>query len=290
MKIGIDIGGNHIAIALIDGEKIIQKIEKDITNEVKLDIENFLIHNIKNAVQQLKQKCQEIELIGISICGIVKNNIIIKSPNLSIEKLDIVNKLNFDIPVIIRNDTKCAGLAEVKYGSLQDTSEALFLTIGTGIGGAYYLQGKTLEPKRGSGLEVGHMVIEKNGCPCKCGRFGCFEQYASISALKRDVINTLKIEKSITGIELLNILKEEQDKQEIKDIIDNYTDYLSIGLSNLINILEPEKISIGGSFVYYKEILLQKTIDKLCIYNNETTPEIVTAKLKNDAGIIGSIL
>ena len=147
-----------------------------------------------------------------------------------------------------------------------------------------------LKSKVQTGFELGHVIIEKDGKQCKCGNKGCFETYASMKALK-DSIKKRKSLKEVTGKELENIIRN--DNSDINDIIDEFIDNLKIGLTSNINIFEPEAIAIGGSFVYYKDILLDKLVNKMNKENltfNRSTPKILIAKCGNDAGMIGGTL
>lgn len=301
MKIGIDIGGSHLGIGLINSNgKIIAKEEKDMHNNVKNknygeQLVEAIIELITKILEKKKIKIQEISLIGIAVPGTVSNTHIIKADNLHIQNFNIVSEINkyFNIPIYLRNDAKCAAIAEKEYGGLKKYDDALFLTIGTGIGGAVFLGGKLLRPKKYEGFEIGHIVIEKNGIQCNCGRQGCFEKYASMKALKDTVQKEFNRE-NLTGRELKEILIDENNKPKTDVIINEYIENLSLGLANLINIFEPETISIGGSFVHYKDLMLDKLIKKLneknMLFNNNGAPKIVMAKLKNDAGIIGSVI
>lgn len=301
MKIGIDIGGSHLGIGLINSNgKIIAKEEKDIHNNAKNknygeQLVEAIIELITKILEKKKIKIQEISLIGIAVPGTVSNTHIIKADNLHIQNFNIVSEINkyFNIPIYLRNDAKCAAIAEKEYGGLKKYDDALFLTIGTGIGGAVFLGGKLLRPKKYEGFEIGHIVIEKNGIQCNCGRHGCFEKYASMKALK-DTVQKEFNRDNLTGRELKEILIDENNKPKTDVIINEYIDNLSLGLANLINIFEPETISIGGSFVHYKDLMLDKLTKKLneknMLFNNNGAPKIVMAKLKNDAGIIGSVI
>lgn len=301
MKIGIDIGGSHLGIGLINSNgKIIAKEEKDMHNNAKNknygeQLVEAIIELITKILEKKKIKIQEISLIGIAVPGTVSNTHIIKADNLHIQNFNIVSEINkyFNIPIYLRNDAKCAAIAEKEYGGLKKYDDALFLTIGTGIGGAVFLGGKLLRPKKYEGFEIGHIVIEKNGIQCNCGRQGCFEKYASMKVLKDTVQKEFNRE-NLTGRELKEILIDENNKPKTDVIINEYIENLSLGLANLINIFEPETISIGGSFVHYKDLMLDKLIKKLneknMLFNNNGAPKIVMAKLKNDAGIIGSVI
>lgn len=300
MKIGIDIGGSHIAIGLVENGKIIIKKEKDITNTDKENIEEFLIKSIVKYINEILDeeniKMNDIEKIGIASPGTIKNGVIIKATNLGIKNFNIISELKkyFNINITIKNDGKCATLAEKEYGSVQQYSDIVYLCLGTGIGTGVIMNNKLLEPKRYEGFELGHTVIEKEGIICTCGKRGCLEQYASMRALKQSLISTLNLDKSINGSDLLEILKNKKEDVHVNKIIDEYINNLALGIENIINIFEPEAICVGGSFVYYKDILLEKLENKLkeknATFNNETIPDIVCAKLKNDAGIIGATL
>mgnify|MGYP000186371921 FL=1 len=167
MKIGIDIGGSHLGIGLINSNgKIIAKEEKDIHNNAKNknygeQLVEAIIELITKILEKKKIKIQEISLIGIAVPGTVSNTHIIKADNLHIQNFNIVSEINkyFNIPIYLRNDAKCAAIAEKEYGGLKKYDDALFLTIGTGIGGAVFLGGKLLRPKRYSGMKDLKLVI-----------------------------------------------------------------------------------------------------------------------------------
>lgn len=299
MKIGIDIGGSHIAVGVITyNGTIICKSEKDLPNDLKIDeYGKFIIKSIIELIEDVLEKVQKditkISLIGIAVPGMVSETSIIKAENLHIENLEITKEINkyFNVPVKLKNDAKCAALAEKEYGSLKKAKDAIFLSLGTGIGGAVFLNDELLVPKKYEGFEIGHMVIQKNGIKCNCGRCGCFEKYASMRALKEKLAEKLNLE-NITSEELNKIL-EDTKNDEVNNIIDEYIDNLCIGVSNLINIFEPEMISIGGSFSFYEKVLLkklEKRLDEEKLFNKENMPKLVVAKLKNDAGMIGSVL
>ena len=300
MRIGIDIGGSHIGIGLIEGEKIIATKEKIFNREDRQNIEVSILDSIENLVDELLEenslKIEQIELIGIASPGTISNGVIVKAGNLNLKNFDILSKLKrlYNIPLQIRNDGKCAAIAEKVYGAMKNYDDCVFINIGTGIGGAAFLGGKLLEPKRYSGFEFGHMVLNKGGRLCSCGKQGCFETYASIKALKNKVTQTLDIDSDISG----QYLREElliKDHPGVKEDIDVFLEYLKTGIGNLIDIFEPEIIVLGGSFAYYEgnpilEQLKEKLKNSNSTFNNGELPMIVTAQMKNDAGIIGAVL
>lgn len=299
MKIGIDVGGSHVGLGIIDEDgKLVLKNEMDylLHNEdmSKIVIET-IIGLIYKTIKENKIDTNDIESIGVAFPGTVSNGVVVKAENLGIENLNIEEELKkvFNIPILLQNDAKCAALAEKTFGSLKSYDDAMFLIIGTGVGGAAFLNGKLLKPKRYSAFEVGHMVINKDGTKCNCGRYGCFEAYASMKRFKQKIQKEFELP-DIDGRNIKEFMLQNEDNEKLNNIIDTYLDYLTLGIANLINIFEPEVISIGGSFAYYKEILLSrlevKLLEKKELYNKDTVPKIVVAELKNDAGIIGAAM
>lgn len=295
MKVGIDLGGSHIGIGIIDkNNTLIEKTEKRLMSEdkknIKESIQSFIIDNIL----QLKKQ-YDISEIGIAVPGTVTERLIVKSVNLGVQNYPLVDILEkkIKLPVKMRNDAKCAALAEVRNGALKNYKRTVFLTLGTGIGGAVIIDNNLLNTGDFPGCEFGHIVIQKDGIECNCGKKGCFEKYASMKAFKNNLRETLGLDENTKGEELLQIIRKNPDEEKIKRIIQDFIEYLSIGISNLINIFEPEAVGIGGSFVYFSDILLEKLkqniIEKEYLFNEREDLVIVPAVLGNDAGILGSV-
>lgn len=185
-------------------------------------------------------------------------------------------------------------MCEKKYGSLKEYKNCFFMCIGTGIGGAFFYNDELVTGGEYPGYEIGHMIIEKNGKLCKCGKRGCFEAYASMKNFGENVRNKLGIEKEINGKELFEILKNDESYRKVEMVVNEFIADLSIGISNIINIFEPEAISIGGSFAYYEEHFLDKINEFMkkqnLIYNKSKKTKIVMASMQNDAGIIGACM
>ncbi len=294
MKVGIDLGGSHIGVALInDKDEIVKKIEKDI--EKSENISSEILAMIDSYISKFKEE-YNIELIGIASPGNPKVNDLSISNivNLGIEKLDfkdIFQKHN--IPIKLKNDSKSAGLAEFKYGSLKEYEDAVFLCLGTGIGSAVFLNGKLLHANKHIGFELGHIVIDRRGEQCNCGKKGCFETYCAMKRFKERAKKLLNLD-NISSEKLLEEIKNNKEAICISNLIDEYIDNLIIGLSNIIDIFEPEAISFGGSFVYFKDLFYEKLVTEMqkrkYTFNKDDVPKIVLAELKNDAGMIGAIL
>ena len=300
MKIGIDLGGSHIAIGVVNEKGIIiEKKERRILAKEKKDICTFIEEYITENVIELSKK-HKITSIGIAIPGTVDKTSIIKSVNLGLENYNIVEHLKkkIELPIKVKNDAKCAALAENKYGGLKDYERAIFLTLGTGIGGAIIIDNELLKTGDLPGMEVGHMIIQKDGIKCNCGNKGCFERYASMKAFKNNLRSVLDLDETTRGEELLNMLRNNnqtnKNYKKIENVVNEFITNLSIGLINLINMFEPQAIVIGGSFIHFEDVLLPRLKESLKNeikpFNERTEFIIKPAVLGNDAGIIGATL
>lgn len=148
MKIGVDIGGSHVAIGIVNKDKIINKTEVEISSNI-IEIEEFITKYIVNYIEEVKKK-ESVELIGIATPGNAKNGIIYEIVNLGIKEFNITKELQqyYNVPILVRNDAKCAAMAEKIYGSLKTYQDAVFLCLGTGIGAGVFLDNKLLVPKK----------------------------------------------------------------------------------------------------------------------------------------------
>jgi len=294
MRIGIDLGGSHIAIGVVQQNgTLIEKKEIDLDSENNLEefIQTYILKGVKEYIEKYP-----VDLIGIASPGEPKDGKITSLVNLGIQELDITEMIGkiCDIPVQILNDAKCAGKAEKEYGALRNEEDGVFICLGTGMGGAVFMEDKLLTPKRHSGFELGHITIQKDGELCKCGNHGCLETYCSIKRFKKALIEILDLPKETKAQELLEVLKEREKEEKVEQKINEYIENLVIGLSNITNIFEPEAICLGGSFVYFENILYDKLVEKFekgeQFFNKDSLPKLKLAMLGNDAGMIGATI
>lgn len=299
MRIGIDIGGSHIGIGLIDSNGEIIKKHENYLSECPKEItaDEFIICKIVSTLVKWQDEGIEIKEIGIGAPGIICENKIVSSVNLGLYDFDIVGRIKETFPdaaIKVINDAKCAALTEKKLGSLKQYDDCIFLCLGTGIGGAGFYDGKLITPRRCAGFEFGHIVIEKNGRECKCGSFGCFEQYCSMRAFKKQIRAALNIDESINGDEFRELIKSNLEAEAVVEIINEFVRNLCIGIASIVNILEPQAICIGGGFVKYKDILFDRFKEEFAssreLFYKSNVPKIVLAEHGNDAGMIGSAL
>ena len=292
ISVGIDLGGSHVAIGVVDGEgKILEQFEKDFTVKEKENVLPVAVRFIVDTLRELKQRYDLLEF-GLGMAGAISDGVILRSVNLGVENYDIKTELESKtgLSVHIKNDAKCVALAEYRYGDIKEFNNIVFLTLGTGIGGAVIYHGTLMHSDCTEGYELGHMIIKAGGLTCRCGKKGCFETYGSILAFKNKVIERLNLSHDIPGPELRERMDDSIDK--IQDIIEEYIGDLAIGISNLINIFEPDCIVIGGGFSRYDYMLLDRLKAKIfnsnLLFNKRDDIEIRVAKFGNDAGIIGA--
>ena len=300
MRIGIDLGGSHIGVGLIYKDKILDTRQKNFLDSDKVNIRKTIVESAVSMTKDILKSQgiskNDIDLLGIASPGLIDSRSIVKASNLSLENFCLTEELEnkMKMRVKIRNDAKCCALAEKKYGSLKKYKDCLFLCIGTGIGGAAFINGKPLEPNGFSGFEFGHMIIEKDGRPCTCGKKGCFEQYASISAIKKRVTKILGERPDVSGQYLReNLLIKDNPLVQLE--VESWLNYLKIGIGNSQNTFEPEAICFGGSFSHYEgnpilDRLIKKLGDPDTTFTTSKQPDIVLAKYKNDSGMIGATI
>ena len=290
MKIGVDLGGSHVSVGVVSDEgRILSKQEKDLVfeNEDKeLLSRDTIVSLINNALRRINIPIFLIEKIGIGVPGEVQENKVKKCTKFEIFDWDLAGELEdfYKVPVVLSNDGYLAALAEKRYGSLLEEERAVFLCIGTGIGSAILNRG-VMVPS-----EIGHTIIKEDGNICNCGRQGCFETYASMKVFKQNIIRILNLNENTTSEEIANFIRM-NDNEEMENYINEYIEYLEVGIANIINTIHPDTICLGGGFVYFQDILLNRLQEKI---NTSTykfnKPKIVLAKLGNDAGIIGATL
>ncbi len=270
INIGIDIGGNHVGIGVVDDSgEIIKKKIIDYNRDTITPTDIFkIINTFLN-----ENKGVDIETIGIGIPGISTETHIDYTCNLPLTDVEIYDYVKTRVPIYVSNDANCATIAEYEVIDKKFYSNYALVTVGTGIGAGLILNGQLYSGTTGSAGEIGHMVIEKDGLPCRCGRRGCFEQYASVSALKR-LTETDELEE---------IFYLSERNMSIQNVLGEYIKNLSVGMSNIINMYDVEVLVIGGSLAQYGDKFLSKLKSLIMsnIYNQYTYDlNIKTAKLR----------
>lgn len=306
--IGVDIGGMTIKTGIVDKSgNIISKSAIE-TEKIppKTQIEK-VGEQITKLLQSSNLSFDDILGIGVGCPGAIngKRGIVGYSSNLKWTDFHLKDELErvTGKPVRVANDADAATLGEVIFGSAKDYNTVIMLTLGTGVGGGIVIDKKLYEGTNGMVGELGHIVLRANGVPCGCGRRGCFEQYASATALVRITKEAmLKNKQSRMWNEVggdidkvdgkLAFAVAKQGDKTAKRVVDKYVSYLSEGCLDYCNIFRPDAIVFGGGISKEGSYLTDKVVDYLekYEYGYKGTPKtaILTASLKNDAGIIGA--
>ncbi len=313
MTIGIDLGGTNIAAALVDGSgKMTCKVSIPARASEGTDA---VLSGLEQVVDSLLEKSgaslSDIRSIGIGVPGMmnVETGIVYFSPNLPLLNTDITAglKAKFGLPVYINNDANCAALGEVAAGGAVGAKDAVFVTLGTGVGGGIVLGGKVYAGYNGTAGEIGHIVITMDGRQCGCGRKGCWEAYASATGLIKTTQEYMQENKDTAMWEMVGGDLEKVSGRTAfdamragdecgKKVVDVYLHHLAAGIIDLINIFEPETICIGGGISNEGETLLAplREIVAADAYSFKSKdvphPTITKATLGNDAGIIGAAM
>ena len=307
--IGIDLGGTNIVAGVVDENyKIISKASTK-TNlprpekEIAADMARVSVQAVKEAGLDMNQ----IEWVGIGTPGIANSEkgIIEYSCNLGFDNTPMVDYIKeyIDKPVFIENDANAAAYGEYVAGAAKGAKNAVCITLGTGVGGGIIIDGRIYSGSNFAGAEIGHTVIEVDGPECACGRRGCFEVFSSATGLIRMTKEAMDNDKDTL---MHKITAERNGKvtartsfdamrmgdKTAKAGVDKFIKYLAAGITNTINIFQPDILCIGGGVCNEGDPLLLpvRALVKKEVYtrNSPKNTEIVIAKLGNDAGIIGA--
>lgn len=310
LNIGIDIGGTNIGAGLLDEDlNIIYRIEIPTSKDRGYDfVESQIISIIEDMISKASKLNHKIDSIGIGLPGIVdiEGNNVIYNANLNWNNVPLGKNLRdrFDIPINIENDATIAGIAESALGVMKGYSNSVFITLGTGVGGGIIINHKVYTGSHGLGSEIGHMIVGENFYDCNCGNNGCLETFISSTAVRRYVINEIEhgfintsILKNVNSIEEIDT-KLIFECAELGDELSNkavnrMAKYLAIGIANIINIIDPDIIAIGGGVAKAGDFFLDRVKDLLpryILFKELDFGEIKLAKLGNDAGIIGAAM
>ena len=308
-RIGIDVGGTNVKIALVDNKgKIIYS--NSIPTRAEMGYE-YTINNMKEAITELiketKSDPKNIESIGFGFPGQIdyQKGIVRLAPNIpgwvNVPIAEIMEK-EFGIPTRVDNDVRCAALGELNYGAGQGCDNLICITVGTGIGSGLVINGKLVRGASNDAGEIGHIKLDMNGGPlCGCGDRGCLEAFASGPSIVAMAEEYIKGGKSTKYRELANpditpyIVSEaaKQGDPVAKRIFTIVGEYIGIGLASVVNLLNPEKIIIGGGVAAAGDLLLtpiKESLIKRAMPIAGSAVEIVPAQLGNSAGVIGASL
>lgn len=310
--IGIDLGGTNIVASVVDDDYNIIGTSKTPTNSPRSADEIFddIADVCEEAVKTAGLTMEDIDSVGMGTPGTVNQDGVIEfANNLAFNNVPartmLAKRINKpEEKVFIENDANCAALGEAYAGCGNGAKDFVAVTLGTGVGSGVIIGGKIVNGVNYAGGECGHMVIVVDGEQCSCGRKGCWEAYASATALIRQ---TKKAMEEYPDSLMHKLAKEEGkvsgrtafDAMRLGDIagikvVDDYIKYVACGLINIVNALQPEIICIGGGICNEGETLMKPLrrfvrSERYSIHSKIQT-KIVKAELGNDAGVIGAAL
>ena len=308
---GIDLGGTNIAAGLVDESgRILIQDSRPTRGERGFPA---IVADMANLVSELAERhgCGRSGLagLGIGVPGTVDDQ---KGSAIYLNNLDMDNKplraeiqRHLDLPVRLGNDGDCAALAETLAGAARGAHSALMVTLGTGVGGGIVIGGKLFSGFNQAAGEFGHMVIARDGEPCTCGRRGCWEAYASASALVKQARDAVSIHPGSAMLSLAGGNPAKIDGRTIfaaarqgdpaaTQVLAAYQLWLAEGIANLVNIFQPEIVVVGGGLSAQGDFLLDPVRREVAnrVYGRDLMRQsaIRAASLGNDAGIIGAAM
>ena len=308
-RIGIDLGGTNIAAGIVGHDyRIVRKASVPTpaarpAEEIVRDM-GELCHRL---TREAGLKPAEIVSVGIAAPGSVDpaSGVITYSCNLPFRQFAVAGTLKRFFPVervYLENDANAAALGKAMGGAARGTRLSVMITLGTGVGGGVILNGKVYSGFNYAGAELGHVVIEYDGAPCSCGRKGCWEAYSSATALVRMTKEKMREVPDSLMWEMCGDLDKVTAKTAFDasrkgdlagiEVVDRYIRYLACGVTNMINIFQPEVLSIGGGICHEGDYLLKP----LCAIvdrdqytrDRAVKTKVCIASLGNDAGIVGA--
>ena len=293
-RIGVDIGGTSVKLGVVDSDfNVVEKLRFP-TGETATSegIINGIIDNCRTLCAKY-----EVEAIGIGSAGGVdsKRGMVVTAGNLPFVNEPVAIKVGdaLKLPTFIENDGTCALIGEHAAGVCKGAKDTLIITIGTGIGGAMIIDGKIVRGHKKRAGEIGHFVIDRHGVECECGLRGCFERYASATALiemtekaVQENPNSILADVAKDGIDGKTVFDaNEKGCPVAKAILSEYGQVLADGINSLIHIFQPAVIAITGGIANQGENLLRLFEDK--VYKHCV---VATTSLNGNGGIIGAAL
>ena len=311
-RIGVDLGGTNIAVGIVNEKlELVKKLSTPTGAtrpgaEIVADIASLC----KKVCEEMGVSLSDIESIGIATPGIANNDtgVVEYANNLPFKQFPIADLLKKDlggsVSVKIANDANAAAWGEACAGAAKGTKNSVMITLGTGVGGGIIIDNKIFTGFNYAGGELGHIVIEIDGAQCSCGRKGCWEAYSSATALirmtsekieecKKTGRSSLMLEASrVSGKTACDCMRA--GDEAAKEVYDKYIKYLASGIATIINIFQPEVISLGGGVSGEGQSLIDSLLPLVRAeqYGGGLVPDtqLRIAKLGNDAGIIGAAM
>lgn len=308
VRAGIDLGGTNIAAGLVEDGKILIKgsVPTGMPRSYR-EIVRDMAGLTKRLLEQAGISAQSLECIGIGSPGSVdpENGVVRFAGNLDFHSTPLREELGkyFSCPIFVDNDANCAAVGELAGGAAKGYRDAVMVTFGTGVGGGIVLGGRLFGGQGNAGGEIGHMALHTGGEQCTCGRRGCWEAYASVTALIRQAANAAKEHPDSMLAQMMedgvplngkNIFEAAQTGDETaKKVVEQYVFYMAEGITDLVNLLRPEAVIVGGGICREGERILapiRRIMERDMFCKHTAPPAVLQATLAGDAGILGAAL
>lgn len=305
MFAGIDLGGTNIAAGLVSEDGKI--IYKDHVRVKGGQDGKYLVTDMVGLLQKLCCRAgitlSDLDSIGIGSPGLIdsENGVVRRASNLDLTEFPMARefKEQTGVSVKLENDANCAAYAESRFGASRDTENSMMITLGTGIGGGIIVNRKIYTGHDFGAGEIGHMVIRAGGRYCPCGRYGCFEAYASATGLIRttkekaakypkSLINEFRLDEIDGKTAFEYARRHDEAATEARD---EYIRDLAVGIGNIVRVLYPDVLVVGGGISMEGNDLfipLREAVRDELSFGHET--KILKAELGNDAGIVGAAI
>ncbi len=302
LAVGVDLGGTKIAAGIVDGQgRLLQRAE------LPSDIDDG--PSVAAQVAELIARLAPEGVLGLGIgaAGIVDHSTghYLYGPNTGLRDVALAELITekVHLPVRLDNDANCAAWAEHRFGVGRGSSHFVCVTLGTGIGGGFVLDGRPYRGAHGGAAEIGHMIVDPDGPMCGCGRRGCWEQYASGLALERmalvelsahpeSVLHNELRDGRVPGKAITDAART--DDALAVELVARIARWVGWGLGSLVNILEPERIAIAGGIAadwdLFEAVAVEGMRERAEASDRRPLPDVMRAELGPDAGIVGAAL
>lgn len=308
LAIGVDLGGTKIATAVVDNQGGV-RAEEVIPTRAEEGTEAVL-RRIKESVRRVCTAAgirpEETRGLGLGSPGPLDlaRGLVIFTPNLGWRGVPLRAEMEdaFRIPVVLENDARAAAWGEYRYGAGQGTRSMIYVTLGTGIGGGLVLEGRLYHGGHGNAGEVGHTTVLPHGPRCRCGNRGCWEALASGTAIARRAqeriqegeSSMLATDPGLAGITAVEVARAAREGDRLaREVLEEAFSYIGLGVANLVNIFDPERVVLGGGLTAIGDPLfaaVRRTIAERVLPGPGREVAVVPAALGKRAGVIGAAL
>lgn len=285
---GIDIGGTKIAAGVVDVDgRVLTRVHVD----TPVSDRQALVDAIIGIARDLHAE-HPVSAVGIGVAGLVdrQGETVRFAAHLPFRDEPLRSEIAtaVGLPVVVDNDANAGGWAEARFGAARGARDAVFVAVGTGIGGAIIIDGALRRGWQGASGEIGHLIVQRDGRPCPCGSRGCWEQYGSGRALLRAAEEAGYDVPHGAAITAAAQAGDERARAVLSDI----GAWIGVGIAGLVAVLDPEVVVVGGGVSAAGDLLLEPARDSFQTYltakARRTEPSIVLAALGPDAGLIGA--